>query len=52
MLFSLEILLSLEKRAWLDICQDMIQRRRQLEAQRLRAIVIVYVVETNKNSRG
>ena len=50
MLFSLEILISLEKRAWLDIRQDMIQRR-QLEAQRLRAIVIAYVVETNKNSR-
>ena len=47
MLFSLEILLSLEKRAWLDIRQDMIQRR-QLEARRLRAIVIAYVVETNK----
>ena len=51
MLFSLEILILLEKRAWLDIRQDMIQRR-QLEAQRLRAIVIVYVVETNKNSKG
>ena len=50
MLFSLDILISLEKRAWLDICQDMIQRR-QLEAQRLRAIVIAYVIETNKNSR-
>ena len=49
-LFSLDILLSLEKRAWLDIRQDMIQRR-QLEAQRLRVIVIAYVVETNKNSR-
>ena len=41
-LFSLDILLSLEKRAWLDIRQDMIQRR-QLEAQRLRAIVIAYI---------
>ena len=50
-LFSLDILLSLEKRAWLDIRQDMIQRR-QLEAQHLRAIRIAYVVETNKNSRG
>ena len=50
MLFSLEILISLEKRAWLVIRQDMIQRR-QLEAQCLRAIVIAYVVETNKNSR-
>ena len=51
MLFSLKILLLLEKRAWLNIRQDMIQRR-QLEAQRLRAIVVVYVVETHKNSRG
>ena len=51
MLFSLEILISLEKRAWLDIRQDMVQRC-QLEAQRTRAIVIVYVVETGKNSRG
>ena len=51
MLFSLDILLSLEKGAWNNIRQDMIQRR-QLEAQRWRAIVIVYVVETNKNSRG
>ena len=51
MLFSLEILISLEKRAWLDIRQDMVQRR-QLEAQHTRAIVIVYVVETGKNSRG
>ena len=45
MLFSLEILISsLEKRAWLDIRQDMVQCR-QLEAQHARAIVIVYVVE-------
>ena len=50
MLFSLDILISLEKKAWLDIRQDMIQRC-QLEAQRLRAIVIAYIVETNKNSR-
>ena len=52
MLFSLEILiLSLEKREWLDIRQDMVQRC-QLEAQCTRAIVIVYVVETGKYSRG
>ena len=38
---------SLEKRASLNIRQDMIQRR-QLEAQRTRAIVIVYVVETGR----
>ena len=38
MLFSLEILISLKEGAWLDICQDMVQRR-QLEAQRMRAIV-------------
>ena len=50
MSFSLEILISLEKGAGFDIRQDMIQRR-QLEAQRLRVIVIAYVVETNKNSR-
>ena len=42
LLFSLEILILLEKRAWLDIRQDMIQRC-QLEAQRLRAIVIAYI---------
>ena len=47
----LKLLISLEKRVWLDIRQDMVQRR-QLEAQRTRAIVIVYVVETGKNLVG
>ena len=51
MLFSFRDTILLEKGAWNNIRQDMIQRR-QLEAQRRRAIVIVYVVETNKNSRG
>ena len=51
MLFSLDILLSLEKGAWNNIRQDMIQRR-QLEAQCWRAKVIVYVIEANENSRG
>ena len=51
--FRICYLISLEKRALLNIRQDMVQCH-QLETQHLRAIVMIVasLIEVNKNSRG